>query len=139
MRLSVVDPDRCVGCQSCEFACSRRANVVGLTRSCIGVRSAGGMERGFVVIACRACADPPCARVCPTDALELRKGGGVRLKPERCIGCRNCAEACVVRAVFWDSEANKPMICVHCSYCVRYCPHGVLAMIPEREVAHAER
>ena len=139
MRLSVVDTDRCVGCQSCEFACSRRVNVAGLTRSCIGVRSAGGMERGFVVIACRACTDPPCARVCPTDALELRKGGGVRLAPERCIGCRNCAEACVVRAVFWDTEANKPMICIHCGYCVKYCPHGVLAMIPEREVVHAER
>jgi len=33
-----------------------------------------------------------------------------------------------MHAVFWDDEANKPDICVHCSYCVNYCPHEVLAM-----------
>ncbi|MFH1179462.1 MAG: 4Fe-4S binding protein [Candidatus Bathyarchaeota archaeon] len=31
-------------------------------------------------------------------------------------------------AIFWDSERNKPDICVHCGYCVTYCPHEVLEM-----------
>jgi Fe-S-cluster-containing dehydrogenase component len=127
-RLEVLDTERCVGCQSCMFACSRRVGVAGLTETCIGVRSAGGMENGFVVVVCRACEDPPCARVCPTRALELRKGGGVKLVEDRCIGCGNCVEACITGAVFWDGEANKPMICVHCGYCAGYCPHGVLGL-----------
>jgi NAD-dependent dihydropyrimidine dehydrogenase PreA subunit len=57
-----------------------------------------------------------------------KKGGGVRLNGDRCIGCGNCVEACIVRAVFWDSETNKPMICVQCGFCVDYCPHGVIEL-----------
>jgi Fe-S-cluster-containing dehydrogenase component len=127
-RLALLDKERCVGCQSCMFACARRPGVGGLASTSIWVRSAGGIRKGFVVIVCRACPDPPCARVCPTDALPLRPGGGVRLKSELCIGCRNCAEACPYGAVLWDGEQNKPEICIHCGYCVSYCPYDVLSM-----------
>ena len=74
-RLAVVDAERCVGCQACMFACARRFGEGGLANSCIGVRSAGGVRKGFVVVVCRACQDPPCARVCPTDALKVRENG----------------------------------------------------------------
>ncbi len=127
-RLAVLDKERCVGCQSCMFACARRPGAGGLGGTSIWVRSAGGIRKGFVVIVCRACPDPPCARVCPTDALLLRPGGGVRLKPELCIGCRNCAEACSYGAVLWDGEQNKPEICVYCGYCAGYCPYDVLGL-----------
>ena len=136
VRLSVVDPDRCVGCQCCMFACARRYEP-GLAVACIGVRSSGGMERGFTVVVCRACENPPCARVCPVDALLLRPGGGVRLDPAKCIGCGHCRSACVLGAVFWDDEANKPAICIHCGICAAYCPHDVL-LLEERNAVHAE-
>ena len=128
MRLSIADTERCVGCQSCMFACARRQGDAGLAETCIGVRSIGGMERGFVVIVCRACVEPPCAKVCPTGALKARKGGGVLLDASKCIGCEHCRDACILGAVFWDDEINKPMICVHCGYCVQFCPHGVLKL-----------
>ncbi len=127
-RLAVIDSERCVGCQLCMFVCNSRFGDAGLTKSAIKVRSAGGIERGFVVVVCRACPDAPCASVCPTNALVKRKGGGVILNPSKCIGCMNCVEACPFRAIFWDVEDNKPVICVHCGYCVDYCPHEVLAM-----------
>jgi carbon-monoxide dehydrogenase iron sulfur subunit len=133
MRLSVYDTERCVGCQSCMFACTRRYGAAGLSRSCIGVRSVGGMERGFVVVVCRACSDPPCAKVCPTDALKPRKGGGVYLEVNRCIGCGNCRDACVVNAVFWDEDDNRPMICTHCGYCAQFCPHNVIGLQDREE------
>lgn len=123
----ISDNEKCVGCQCCMFACARREGT-GLAKSRIGVRSAGGMERGFVIILCRACEDPPCLKVCPTGALEKRKGGGVVLREEKCIGCGHCRLACPIGCVFWDDETNKPMICIHCGYCIRHCPHGVLRM-----------
>ncbi|MEM3561590.1 MAG: 4Fe-4S binding protein, partial [Nitrososphaerota archaeon] len=96
MRLSVIDIDKCVGCGLCMFACSRRFWEGGLDKSHIWVRSIGGVENGFRVIVCRACSDPPCAKVCPTDALKVREDGGVILIPSKCIGCGNCKDACVL-------------------------------------------
>ena len=127
-QIKVIDSERCVGCQLCMFACNRRFGSGGLAKSSIRVRSAGGVERGFVVIVCRASEDPPCAKTCPTEALKLRKGGGVLLDPKKCIGCGRCREACPIGAIFWDYENNKPDVCNHCGYCVNYCPHEVLGM-----------
>jgi carbon-monoxide dehydrogenase iron sulfur subunit len=110
------------------FACARRLGQGGLQDAVIGIRSAGGVRRGFVVVVCRACPDPPCARVCPTDALMARPGGGVRLQPDLCIGCGNCVEACPFRAIFWDARQNKAQVCVYCGYCAGYCPYDVLAL-----------
>ena len=139
MILKVVDTALCVGCQSCMFACSRRAGKGGLANSCIHVQSAGGMENGFVVIVCRACEDPPCVRSCPVDAIKpAPRGGGVRVEQGICTGCGNCIDACVIGAVQWNRETNKPMICVHCGVCTEYCPHGVLEVVEKEEEAHVE-
>jgi len=115
------------------FACTRRQGKIGLEDTCIHIRSIGGMERGFSVIICRACSDPPCAKVCPTGALKKRKGGGVILAADLCIGCGNCHNACLIGAVQLVEKTGKPSICNHCGYCVGFCPHGVLEYIPGRK------
>lgn len=127
MRVTIVDAERCVGCQSCMFACARRHGRGGLLNSAILIRSAGGMERGFKVIVCRACPDPPCAKVCPTHALVPRKDGGITLHADECIGCGNCVDECIFNAIFWNPEKNKPVVCMYCGYCTEFCPHDVIA------------
>lgn len=136
-RLSVIDPERCVGCQCCMFACTRRLGPGGLATSRIGVHSIGGIRRGFAVTVCRACPDPPCARACPVEALTVREGGGVLFHADRCLGCGNCVEACPFGAVFWDPNQNKPLICVYCGICAQYCPYDVIALQEIEEGADA--
>lgn len=70
------------------------------------------MERGFIVIVCRACSNPPCTRVCPTGALKTKESGGIKLDISKCIGCGyyEDKEACIIGAIFWDDEINKPMV-----------------------------
>lgn len=126
MRLNVIDTEKCVGCQLCMFACSRRQGEAGLEKSCISIKSAGGMSKGFKIIVCRACKEPSCARVCAQGALTVKPEGGVKFNPDKCVGCGMCAQACLLGAVVWDEAQNKPLICIHCGYCTKYCPHGTI-------------
>jgi carbon-monoxide dehydrogenase iron sulfur subunit len=128
-KLAVLDVNKCIGCMECMFACSRRAGRGGFNESAIRVRSAGGIERGFVIVVCRACENPPCARVCPTGALRERKGEGVILSENKCIGCGFCAQACIMGAIFWDSERDKPIVCKYCGECADYCVHNAIGMV----------
>lgn len=128
-RVSVINIERCIGCYSCMFACSRlRFGEASLAKSAIQVRSAGGIERGFIVVVCRACVDPPCAKSCPTGALAPRLGGGVVFDDSKCISCKSCYEACIVKAIVWDDDRNKPITCRYCGFCTKFCPHNVIVL-----------
>ena len=121
--------NKCIGCFSCMLVCAgvnRKDHSI--DKSCIRVRTSGGMSGRFVAVVCQACRDPQCAAVCPSDALELRRGGGVTLNAKQCLGCRRCEEACIVHAVGYDEDEKKPIICHHCGLCIRYCPHDCLHM-----------
>jgi len=104
-----------------------------IVKSAIKVRTTGGMSSRFIAIVCLGCQEPACMEVCPSHALEKRTGGGVLLKEEKCIGCQKCKEACIMRAVNFDTETRKPIICRHCGICARFCPHNCLQMVESRE------
>ncbi len=121
---------KCIGCFTCMFVCAAVNKKEHSTyKSAIKVRTAGGMESNYVAIVCHACNDErACAEVCPTGALKQRNGGGVLFKKDKCIGCRKCAEACIVGAVNFDENEKTPIICKHCGMCAQYCPHECLRM-----------
>ncbi len=127
-RIKVKNPERCIGCMGCVFACARtRYGVISTDQSAIKVKTQGGIETEFAIIACRACRDPACVHACPTGALML-KDGNVRFDEKKCTGCRKCGEACLVGAITFNEDNNMPIICVHCGNCARYCPHDVLEL-----------
>jgi len=129
------DMNKCLGCFTCMNVCAAvNQKNHSLTKSAIKVRTAGGMTSSFVSIVCLGCLEPACMEVCPSQALERREGGGVILKPEKCIGCRTCETSCIMRAVNFDEDTRKPIICRHCGVCARFCPHDCLQMIDSEEV-----
>lgn len=127
--LKAREMNKCIGCFTCMLICAgvNRQNH-SLQKSCIRVRTSGGLSGRFVALVCHACREPACAEVCPTSALTPRENGGVLLDAHKCIGCRRCQEACVAHAVGFDEDEKKPIICHHCGLCARYCPHGCLVL-----------
>jgi Fe-S-cluster-containing dehydrogenase component len=127
-RIKVAHPERCIGCLSCMFACSRtHTGRASLQDSAIKILTRGGIEGDFVVVVCRGCENPPCARACPTGALERRPDGSVVFHKDLCTGCGKCKDACLIGAITLGKE-GKPIKCMHCGACVAFCPHGVLEL-----------
>jgi len=127
---------KCLGCFTCMNVCAAfNYRNHSLIKSSIKVRTTGGMSSRYIAIVCIGCKQPACREVCPSDALELREGGGVLLIPEKCIGCRLCETNCVMRAVNFDEETRKPIICRHCGVCASFCPHDCLQMVEAEEVS----
>lgn len=128
--LRAIQMDKCIACGSCMMTCARtRYQSISLDRSAIRIRTAGGFRGNPVADVCLGCIEPPCAEVCPSGALRKRKGGGVLVNRERCIGCNQCTGACSVRGIRYDDSLGYPVVCVHCGNCAKFCPHGCLELV----------
>jgi len=126
--------NKCLGCLACMTVCSTvNQKNHALIKSAIKVRTTGGMTSNYVAIVCLGCREPACMEVCLSHALEKRPGGGVLVNEEKCIGCRKCVPACIMRAINFDEETKKPIICRHCGVCARFCPHDCLQMVEAEE------
>ena len=89
-----IDPNRCIGCQSCLQACSECDTHRG--ESMIHLEYVDRSESVQTVpVVCMHCEQPTCAEVCPADAIK-RTGDGVvqSARKPRCIACGNCVVAC---------------------------------------------
>lgn len=116
-----VDLERCIGCWSCAVIC-KSENDVPLGMWWNRILTAGDHldrperdEHGrlamhWVPLACQHCDDPPCLKVCPTQATFTYQGGVVLVDSADCIGCRYCMAACPygVRVFNWG-EAERPV------------------------------
>ena len=100
-------PDMCIGCLTCEMACSdwhRSQKLSPLPRIHIlrqeeaqpaAAVAAFAGDLGFAQDPCVQCAVPECWAVCPADALRIDGDSGARyIDEERCIACGKCQEAC---------------------------------------------
>ena len=117
----VIDLDRCTGCGACMVACAVENNVppaaanatprTGITwMRVFRVNNGAKFEQNrtaFIPVLCQQCGkEPPCASVCPQNAVELDPATGIVYQmPQRCLGCRYCMAACAYHARYfnwWD-------------------------------------
>ena len=128
-RFVYADPEKCLGCKSCEIACGLRHAKTDLITAVLAgykvrprnrVVQSGGIR---IPIQCRQCEDAPCAQVCPTGAIR-QKDGMVSLERALCIGCKSCAMVCPFGAIRVRAEGadagddrTKRAVALKCDLC----------------------
>ena len=135
MKTLVVTPSRCIGCRTCELACSFRHAPPGGTigKARINVRPAG--PNRYMPLTCLQCAEAACVQACPVFALQRNEAtGAVDVDRDKCIGCRLCTIVCPFGHITMD-EVAAPDKCVKCDLCVgspacaAFCPSKALEYV----------
>lgn len=87
-RFVIADSTLCIGCHTCEAACSETHRQHGL-QSMPRLRVMLN-EKESAPQLCHHCEDAPCAVVCPVNAIT-RVDGAVQLNESLCVSCKLCA------------------------------------------------
>ncbi|MCX7597372.1 MAG: 4Fe-4S binding protein [Armatimonadetes bacterium] len=148
-----VEPDKCLGCKTCELECALAHCEAGdlvealqlalRPASRIKVVAVGANEA--LPIHCRQCERPRCVAVCPVGALtKAGPGEAVLLDADKCTGCLECVKACPFEAMMVTPDGTKAVKCDLCPArlaeglepaCVASCPTEALHFGELGEVA----
>jgi len=131
-RFLTVNPEKCVGCNICEYACSwEKEKTINPLRSRIRVVRIHPFVNQAIV--CKLCVDPPCVVSCPREALTSAKETGViRVDADKCDGCGWCIEACPYGAIRYDQDARAVIVCDLCDgdpKCKTSCPEEAIEFV----------
>lgn len=158
------DSTRCVGCQSCEFACAEANGLPepvdypepGIVRKTDETRrtvvNAYSTSKGEVYVKrqCMHCNQPACAAACLTRAMHKTEQGPVEWRGAKCMGCRYCMVSCPFDVPKFEYHSANPKItkCTMCfdrlqegklPACVENCPAEALVFGTRRELIKEAR
>ncbi len=131
-----VDIEKCIGCRSCEVACSlKNVGNSNPTRSKIRVirYERRGEFHNYVPMICQQCSTPLCLEACPVNAIAKNTETGAMVVSEQtCVGCKVCTVACPIGGVSMDPVTNLAFKCDLCDgdpECVKYCEPKAISYV----------
>ena len=162
----LTDTTRCIGCRSCEVACSEwhnnyvpditsdnaLENIRDTSEKQFTVVNRFNTEKGevFVKKQCMHCWQPACAAACLVNAMLKTKEGPVTWNGDKCMGCRFCMISCPFDIPKFEYSGWNPRImkCNMCyerlqegkkPACVESCPADALMFGQKRELMEIAR
>ena len=153
------DATRCIGCQSCEYACAEAhglpepsempdpENISKMDETRRTVVNMYNTSEGEVCIKeqCMHCNEPACVAACLTQAMYKTKEGPVIWRGDKCMGCRYCMVSCPFDIPKFEYFSANPKIlkCDMCydrqqegkkPACVENCPAEAIVFGTRREL-----
>ena len=163
MKIFAIDLNVCNGCYCCQIACkdehvgndwSPYAKPqpdtgqfwLGITEKEHG--HVPHVKVTYTPLLCHHCDDAPCISECRVDAIYKRDDGLVIIDPEKCIGCKLCADTCPHGSIYFNDGLNIAQKCTGCAHlldgdpeewtvprCVDQCPTEAIRFGEEEEFA----
>ena len=152
----LIDPEKCLGCRTCELQCALEHSQSKdlkqaiyerpLPQTRVNVESAQDLA---IPLQCRHCEDAPCVKICPSKATDRPDAEGpVLIKEQLCIGCKWCTHVCPFGVISMSREGKAVTKCDLCferlnkgeyPACVQGCPTGALQFKSIEEATAKER
>jgi anaerobic carbon-monoxide dehydrogenase iron sulfur subunit len=148
----MVNPERCVGCHTCELACAVAHTTAGTLFGAVMANESLFPRNRVVQVAdvrlpaqCRQCEDAPCVKVCPTGA-TFRTETYTAVNSNLCIACKLCMMVCPFGAIQTTDikigertkrAAAKCDLCVDRPggpACIESCPTDAISLTLPKEV-----
>ena len=155
MRVITCRIERCLGCKSCEVACSVEHSISKKLMSAVqedplpkqrihvystGVKGKGARLNSFAV-QCRHCQEPLCVDACIAGGvIKDPETGVVHFDRDRCVGCWSCTMICPFGAVVRVRDGKYAMKCDRCPdrdvpACIEACPTGALVFCESEDLS----
>ena len=123
---------RCIGCYTCSIACKDWNDI---PAGPVNWRKIKEIEEGkfpnlflaYLSTACNHCANPPCIKACPSEAIIKREEDGIVIvDSDKCIGKNECGSKCL-KVCPWNvpqfsSKENAKM--QKCNFCLERLEQG---------------